>query len=393
MIRLVYEDALEIIDTVYASVVEPDNWQSATDMLRQKLGGAGIVLQSLVGADFESDFFCYSGGGEDGYLDQFLKYYYRINPYVAGMKALPPGQIALASDLCDRAVAMRSEFVNDYFLPQDFSGDGLATKWQVDRNTQYLLTVSSLTNMTRTDLDMARRLVELVGPHVGRAVKLSHALARSWTRIQAASTFFHAINIPVFVLDRHRSVVEANHRGESLLGAGEVAGLGRDGAFHLRHTRADRMLDRAIRYCLNGGAMAGPLHFPVAPDGRLCVLYAVLMQSRFSKFQYRELYLSKSPRSVALFMMMPGEGSGPVGAVARAILGFTETEARVADWLISGGTTRNYAERHGVSYHTVRNHLSSMLGKAQVTRQAELIALLTRLSEGLPAIAGNTSNP
>lgn len=63
----------------------------------------------------------------------------------------------------------------------------------------------------------------------------------------------------------------------------------------------------------------------------------------------------------------------------RQVFGFTAAEARVALEILDGATAREIADRLGVSFHTVRHQMQSVLEKAGVTRQAELVALLTRL--------------
>jgi DNA-binding CsgD family transcriptional regulator len=65
----------------------------------------------------------------------------------------------------------------------------------------------------------------------------------------------------------------------------------------------------------------------------------------------------------------------PPLAAAEA-LGLTAAEARLAMFLVYGGTTAQYAERHRLSRHTVRNQLQAIFAKLGVNRQADLVRLL-----------------
>ncbi len=56
--------------------------------------------------------------------------------------------------------------------------------------------------------------------------------------------------------------------------------------------------------------------------------------------------------------------------------GFTGAEAKLASYLMSGGNLSGFAREHGVSRNTARNQLQVVFQKANVRRQAELVALL-----------------
>jgi DNA-binding CsgD family transcriptional regulator len=60
----------------------------------------------------------------------------------------------------------------------------------------------------------------------------------------------------------------------------------------------------------------------------------------------------------------------------------TPAEARVALALLDGADTREAAQRLGVSFHTVRHQVQSMLDKTGAARQSDLVALLTRATLG-----------
>jgi DNA-binding CsgD family transcriptional regulator len=78
--------------------------------------------------------------------------------------------------------------------------------------------------------------------------------------------------------------------------------------------------------------------------------------------------------------------SDPEAAVAlpeqklRDTLGLTRAEARIATKLLDGLDTRKTAEALGVSFHTVRAHLSRIFEKTGTDGQAALVGLLTRVA-------------
>ncbi|MBI1210704.1 MAG: hypothetical protein GC190_04530 [Alphaproteobacteria bacterium] len=58
--------------------------------------------------------------------------------------------------------------------------------------------------------------------------------------------------------------------------------------------------------------------------------------------------------------------------------GLTPAEARLAAFLLDGGTTAGYAAERGLSLHTVRNQLRSIYAKTNTNRQVSLLQLLLR---------------
>ncbi len=65
--------------------------------------------------------------------------------------------------------------------------------------------------------------------------------------------------------------------------------------------------------------------------------------------------------------------------ILQAVFGLTKAEARLAWELTCGDTIEDIAEEHGVSISTARVQLKSIFAKMGTSRQAELVALLTRL--------------
>jgi len=59
-----------------------------------------------------------------------------------------------------------------------------------------------------------------------------------------------------------------------------------------------------------------------------------------------------------------------------ARFGLTRSEARIAYCVMSGDLPRVIADRHGISIHTVRSQLKSVMSKTDTHSQLELALLL-----------------
>jgi DNA-binding CsgD family transcriptional regulator len=81
----------------------------------------------------------------------------------------------------------------------------------------------------------------------------------------------------------------------------------------------------------------------------------------------------------AVWVVNGGPPALPSEELLGALFGLTRAEARLARSLLTGCTAGEYARRAGVGMATVRTQLHSIFVKTGVTRQAELVALLSRV--------------
>lgn len=72
--------------------------------------------------------------------------------------------------------------------------------------------------------------------------------------------------------------------------------------------------------------------------------------------------------------------NGPPIELVMSLFDLTPAEARVARSLTAGETVDDIATRGGVARSTVRTHLRGVLEKTGCARQAEVVALLSRVA-------------
>ena len=70
----------------------------------------------------------------------------------------------------------------------------------------------------------------------------------------------------------------------------------------------------------------------------------------------------------------------PPEEALRAAFGLTAAEARLAAQLVGSGSLNAAADALGIAKETARNQLKAVFAKTGTHRQAELVALLARLS-------------
>jgi len=88
---------------------------------------------------------------------------------------------------------------------------------------------------------------------------------------------------------------------------------------------------------------------------------------------------SRSATSAAVWIVNAGSLSLPSDELLAALFGFSRAEARLARAVLTGCSAGDYARQAGVRVATVRSQLHSIFVKTGVRRQAQLVALLSRV--------------
>ncbi len=81
---------------------------------------------------------------------------------------------------------------------------------------------------------------------------------------------------------------------------------------------------------------------------------------------------------MALLAWLPPD-AGAAPAQLAALLGLTETEARLALALSQGLSIKDFALAQGCSWHTARTHVRNLLRKTGCHRQADLVQLVRNI--------------
>jgi DNA-binding CsgD family transcriptional regulator len=82
-------------------------------------------------------------------------------------------------------------------------------------------------------------------------------------------------------------------------------------------------------------------------------------------------------RALEIFGRAKGRSQEQVLTNYREDRGLTEAEAKLAYFLVEGGTLASYALTSNLSRNTVRSYLKSIFSKTGASRQAELVLMLS----------------
>jgi DNA-binding CsgD family transcriptional regulator len=224
--------------------------------------------------------------------------------------------------------------------------------------------------------DVTRRRLELIMPHVRRAMLIGTTMQRS--RVEAAS-FSDALDgfaAGVFLVDAAGRVVHTNAAALELLQAGVLTA--HNNRLALSDRRSSTELTRLI-------AAAG--------EGRAPEVESVAFNSNDDEpyvAHLQPLAVGKrrlggvAYQAVAAIFVRPATLPLPAAPeiIARTF-GLTPSELRVMLSIVEVGSVPEAAEALGIGESTVKTHLHRLFGKTDTTRQSDLVKLVAGFASPL----------
>jgi DNA-binding CsgD family transcriptional regulator len=215
--------------------------------------------------------------------------------------------------------------------------------------------------------------LDLMRGHLARAALLTAHLAHE--RARAAVDALGTLGLPAAVLARRSSrLLAANALFDALVPDVVVERRGPAGwRVGLANRASDTFLDRTLKSIRNGrvevGAGSCSLPIPAQGEAPPYIVHLVpVCRSAQDMFTNASCLMVVTP--VTRDAVAPME-------VVQGLFDLTPAEARAARWIAGGGTIEGLAKRLGRSPDTIRSQLKGIFAKTGVSRQVELVALLS----------------
>ncbi len=219
--------------------------------------------------------------------------------------------------------------------------------------------------------------------HVAHRLRERHRVRQLEHELAAHRAANNAWNRPIFLLDHDGAVIARNAAADQILRDGRRLAL--DSARRLapgrKYDHASR-LNTALRSISASARSGGNRHrsrcIGLPSDGsRMPRHYGLLVG----------LAPAASPATTLLILIDSAQPTARYSSdELRDLLGFTATEARIANALVSGMSTEEICQAFLVRPDTVRTHVKRLLAKTGTRSHAELQKLLIRLTPNLVAL-------
>lgn len=351
---------MDVIDRIYEAALVPDAWNDAL---------AGMA--AISGATISSMFLFDELGPPRGVafnipkadLDHFLSKGWTHSPSVAWALANLPAGFTVAADHLTA-----EQWANDeaeQALAQLGTAPPIVTNVRIGTTEIMSLLVAQPRSNPRSNPDDIRALNAL-RPHFARSAIVASRLG--FERARATVGILEGLGLAAAVIDRRGRVIASN----GLLDKQEVVVATAFGGVAL----SNRVKNAAFAQALSrtGEGTHGPcLSMPLTATDTDPALIVHLLPLRGLA---NDLF---SGGHVLMVVSPVVRKAVPQPELLYGLFDLTPAEARLTLSLLEGGALPEIAVRTGVSHHTLRTQLRSVMAKTGTRRQAELTQLLAAL--------------
>jgi DNA-binding CsgD family transcriptional regulator len=355
-------DRLGLVDQIYEAGAVAETWPSVLDVLSERYSCTGAVL------------FTFGPSGSQNWiatpalrplLDEFIR----------------DGWAEL-NDKPRRISALNyAGFINDLdvFTPEEIERDRVYKEFYPPRNLGWAagaMIPSPSGDTLIFSFERAFRLgpfedheliaLDALRPHLARAALLSSRL--DLQRAKAMTAALEAIGLPAAVLQQGGRLYAANPSFQRLIPA---TVQDRSSRIAFADGPADLILEDTLQRLEVSEALGQSRSIPIPASEGSPPMIAHIAPVRGAA---NDIF----SKSLALLLITPVDrNSVPTAEVLQGLFDLTPAEARVARGIAEGKTVDAISLTYGTSRETVRKQLAAVLGKSGVSRQAELVALLS----------------
>lgn len=302
----------------------------------------------------------------------YAQYYGEKDEWVKRSRGqLRPGVVVASHILCSDQELAKTEFFNDYLAK---SGVFYQFGGCIHQDDSRLALISLLRPRRAGPYgESHRKMLRMLIPHLQRATDIHKNLVDLRSRAGGLATVIEHLSCGIVLLDKNARVVILNSAARTILTGKNGLRLSCDRLGALSARDQDRLTE-IIRGALAMGGV-GPI------GGVMALARAEGHPLTLTVFPIRVAPLETCV-AAAVFINDPDLFPTFDSGTFDRLYGLTPAERRLAMLLLKGKMLSDAAELVGVSVHTVRSQLKSILHKTGTSRQSELVKLL--LSSGTP---------
>ena len=367
-----------VLTSLHGAALDDERWPEASGLIDEFCGATGNFLATGDGAapeDIDIFFarFCFRGQRREEIEKEYFGVYYPIDERMPRMRELPDGRLAPSHSLFSES-EMKTSVVHNEFLPRYDAQDGLIARLNGPSGSRIVWSIAdpvSGDGWSPAQLETIERL----HPHLHHYVRVRDELCRAKALSSSLIELLDNVQTGVIQLDRRGRVVAANDRARALLRKGD--GLwDEDGGLRARLPEEDAKLQQRV-------AQAVPFFGGPGTGGSMLV-------SRSPSKPQLVVHVSPVPEEGR------GGGQGRIGALVlvaepawsasldpnrvRELLGLTPSESRIAVMLAQGMTIDEVVSTTGRGRTTVKWHIKNIYAKHGLSRQVDLVKLVTSLA-------------
>lgn len=357
------------------AALDPKGWQEFVDYLTEKTDG---ICTHMFGYDLRNNasMDMVNAGYDPSMIQSYADYYGAFNPWIDGFAKAEVGAAVHCDWMIPQAELMKTEFYNDWILPQeDIVGGGGSILFSDDERV-YLIGG----NIRRADLETKQQFwldtVSAIAPQMQLAIEINRTIAGLSLEKWAAEQNSLGPGTAILIIDQNRRVRYSSELGQSMLSQGSLIKTDLQGALKFTDRSAAQKLDAVLKRSRTGLGGASATFMTPHPEKAICRIMG--FNTGELDFQLHNMLLL-SPSTLFLISIQTQQQTSQFNAFVASELGLSQSEAEISILLSEDYSIKEIAETRRVSIHTVRNQLKSAMSKTYSRRQSELVKLIERL--------------
>jgi DNA-binding CsgD family transcriptional regulator/PAS domain-containing protein len=363
-----------LIGMIYDCAIEPDRWPATLAEICQSIGCvSGFLL--LVDLEQSDHKFAHSWGLSSDWKERYFVYSDQLTGFYSlafSRQYRLDGEPLIMSRFVDQTGSNGRRVYEDLKRTLNIA-DVMQTVVLREARRVAILTASRHQdggNLMDGDVATMRLLV----PHVRRAVKIIDILDVKKIQAGTLAATLNTFVVGVAVVGDEGRILHANDAAKRMLSAHHPI-TAVDGILTATNATANQELSAAIELARSDESEIGAsgLGVPLLSD-EAAVAY-VLPLAR------GDVRTRLIPQATAAVFITRAESNSLVDVQALARnFDLTAAETRLLAQLAQNATLAHAAKALGISSETVRTHLARIFSKTGVSRQADLLSLIDRLS-------------
>jgi DNA-binding CsgD family transcriptional regulator len=365
-----------LIGDIYDAALEPSLWAKVLENAARFVGGAAASVFSKDVTRSVQVFYQY--GIDPGYLRLYVDKYIKLDPSTNSQLFASVGDIISTKNFIAYDEFLETRFYKEWARPQ-LLVDSANAVLQKSTTDVAMFTVFRHQRDGLVNGEMRRRM-QLLIPHVRRAVLVGRLLDRRKSEAAALADTFDGLSASMFLVEANGHIVHSNAAGHVLLSAGNLL-YATGGRLVGGDPKTDGLLQDALMAAGRGDSAIGVkgIALPLTSRGGESYVAHVLPLTSGARRRTGTSYAAVAALFVhkaALDMPSPPE------VIAKAHK-LTPMELRVLLAIVEVGGVPEVAEAIGIAESTVKTHLGNIYKKSGTARQADLVKLVAGFSNSL----------
>lgn len=367
------DQLLQTIEAIYAAGLDAQRWPDALAAITHTVGGIAATLEcyelkTTTLTDFRS--FGLPQPNELAYFD----HYFASNPRIPHLINGRAGGIITDYMVMDERAMSGDEFYSDFLGSTGFRYF-IGGTMNVSASRSVLFSVQRATMQGHVDAAEVTQMRSLL-PHVRQAYEVSQRLREAGDTEQSLKSTFEMLADGIALVRSDGKILHANEALQLIFRQDDGLGIAQNGTLVVSDATARRKCERALTSAckIREGELRiqDDAEFPV-PRPSKAPAYIISACPAFGDTRRA----SKGTRADAIiFVRDPLQRNRSGIDILRAVFGFTDAEAHVAQALQAAIPLSDYARTQGVSINTVYSQLRAIKDKTQCRRQVELVRML-----------------